>query len=712
MRAVFVAMAMAWGMVLRLFAQAPEDVGLRLGVGEVTTVRYTLDRLEKEVRKAPEARLAQAELQLHESLLTREEALDGVEFFGSAAVGRYKDLVDEDSIWYHTGGRFLGGLSYPLLGSRAQKEMAVLKAKASVEEKRLLEKETLRRTLLELRSAYIGYWSAMQKVELAEASLAHEEETEAMLWKRVEAGLLLASDAIDVESQFLRARRMLQKSRQAAARNLAALRTLTGDKLSPFVPYVPRLPVPAFRSPHFYTRALERDPMVALYRSRFAHALEGAKKGAYRVIESDVRLVGFVNPEFDTSRQGDGVEISFNIRLPLSWNRAVESQKRADAVAVQKALLALKKAGQERLMALQEAVRAFETAEENHRYALSRLQAAKSYLREMELAEGKTDRATPSALQTARYRYLLVAENYVDAYADRELAKARLLAWAEEDVKKEAVSRAPRSLTDPLLCVPASLPTVRKEGSLGLYVWRSGEVLESAERFLALCKERGVTRVLLSLDGEQVAALDERKFVQKLQGFVTRARKQGITVEALLGEPTWLLPKQRPKLMAILLRLNETPFAAVHLDIEPDQLSGEHSPQWLAEALLLTVEEAQRVSTKPVGLSLHPRYLDPEAVGMPLGRLLAELDLYEVAVMIYGLGPVETGRRIGALRKAYPSLPLTLAVSAERNMFANALPPANDDAWRQWLDGAREAVGRKGVAVLIQDYSHWARMEP
>ncbi len=682
-------------------------------VGEAAAGRYSLHQLERAAAEAaPRIAIAAEDVSMGESLLEKEEALEGMRFFGSAAVGRYKDLVDEDSVWYHTGGRFLGGLSYPLLGTAEKRTLAKLAAQASLKEKRILKEAAKKESLTALRLAYIDYWSAWRKKELAEAYLQGQRATLSALWKRVSAGLALASEALDAESRYLRASRALGRYDARRTESLETMRILTGLDLSSFNPYDPGLFLaPVSADARFFAEAVEKDPVVRIRRLRLLSAIEEARGMRYEAVESDLRLVGFVNPEYDSSRQGDGVEVSLNIRIPLELSKALEGERGARAARSRKALLELKLAASDALKRVKAAVAGVETARRGLAYARSRLTAAKAYLRETSLGLGSRERVTPELLEAARYRYFTVAEAYIDAYATLQARSARLLALAHARPAPEAgeegrVTGLETPLTESLAALPAR---IRPSKSFGFYLWRSEEALRSPEAFLQRCRGWGVSRLLLSLDASQLKRLKrDPLYASGVQRFLSRAHGMGIEVEALLGEPTWLLEANRPKLLAIVHSLDSFDFDAIHLDIEPDQLEGDFTTQRKARMWLLTLQSVMALAEKPVGVSLHPRYLDPEKAGFDLAAALKGLRVWEVAVMLYGDKPSKSLQRLEKLTVRDPGLPWTLALSVERERFPGL--PAERSAW---LGAVRETLGEKpALSLLLQDYSHFARMRP
>ena len=73
----------------------------------------------------------------------------------------------------------------------------------------------------------------------------------------------------------------------------------------------------------------------------------------------------------------------------------------------------------------------------------------------------------------------------------------------------------------------------------------------------------------------------------------------------LLGDPAWINPADRPKLMALIRRFQNVPFDGLHLDLEVEQL-GWPVPAARLQDWLNTVKEAKKRSPWPLSISAHP----------------------------------------------------------------------------------------------------------
>ncbi len=687
-------------MILR-FVPIVLSLLLQLGIADTSaTDRLTLQNLEKAIVSSPDVRLADAYIEAQRAAVVHEEALDGPEFFGSMGIGRYKDLVDEDSIWYHTGGRFIGGITLPLLGSKEEKELAVLKAHGTLEEKKLAKKRVIRDNLTALRIHYIDYWASKKIASVCRLFLATRQETMRLVATRRQAALLTDSSTLEIEAQFSKVALLLRKSLGTSRSSLGWLSMLTAKKLQPFTPYRPNLPWPKIDDPGFVAHVVDESPSIKIYRSRLRRSIEMADLQKYKDIASDIRLVGHIDPEYDSHREGTGIALSFNVKIPFSVMQAMESTKKMEAIEIQKSLLALNKRIETVKIEAYDAIDAMKRSIEAYRYERARYEKALATLKEQRLGEGKLSRVTPETLQKARYQYLLASVDLIDAYAGKERAKARVLGLLEQEAKEMVIvddEGFVPSITQPL-AVSARHHSPKKAG---FYLWRSEPLWRSDDggaRFFENLAKNGFNRIMISLDARILRSLATEEGARKMFEILRNGSRAGIEVDALLGDPHWLLPSQRGELARIVASIGRFPFSSIHLDIEPDQLETGWSPVQKSERLLQTLSSAIGVSSLPIGISLHPRYFDETYVGFDLACRLADLNVHEVAVMLYGRPYPKAVEMLETLRARCPRLPLTLAVSVESDFW-----PALK------IDGQKD-FENPPVDLLIQDYTHWRRL--
>ena len=681
--------------------------------GDSDAARFSLGQLEPSVNRSPNVLTAVAQIESQKSLLAKEEAVSGVEIFGSAGLGRYKDLVDENRIWYHTGGRFLAGLSYPLLGSAERKRRLVLDAEDSVKEKKIMAEEVRRKSLAALRMSYVNYWAAKEKERIARIYLPVCQASVRTLERRGAKGFALSSEALDAADDCQKVRSYIASLGAQRRKSLRELRLLTDRDLPDFRPYRPELPMPSMTEREYLARVAERSPRIEAARLRFRNAVEKVDGSAFAAIESDLRLVGHVDPEYDSARQGHGVVLSWNVKMPLRFLEANRAMSEMDRLEIEKSAIALKKEGERVLSEARYALDTMETAKEDFRSAETALHAALEHLREALLRQ-EAGRVGPTEVHRAKFLYFKRALDYVQAYASMQNALAAVLYRLSDEGGKRAAQPFfyEEGLTAPLKEGPKK--PAAASATPGLYLWRSGDWIETDDSWHSLLqrlREWGVGRILLGLDGRQIRSLRDPETFHAWAKRLREAQKEGIEVEALLGEPTWLLPEGREKLLQIVQAIEPLPFRAIHLDLEPEQLTMPPSPKEGARRIYETLRAVASVTKRPLGLSLHPRELDREATGFDLAELLHR-DRIEIAVMLYGYGVEALDEWMERFRADHPGITPTVAISVEPEIEGNPFALASQTALFEKIGALRKKKAMIEVPLLIQDFSHIERMRP
>lgn len=211
-----------------------------------------------------------------------------------------------------------------------------------------------------------------------------------------------------------------------------------------------------------------------------------------------------------------------------------------------------------------------------------------------------------------------------------------------------------------------------KGDDMAVYVWDSRELfsrLQNRERYWKFLRRLSIDRLLVSLDAAQIAELRQRP--APLSGFLQNARKRGVKVELLLGEPTWIEPKGREQLVELIAGLWDFPFDGLHLDIEPDQiyrqpLSREQFDNWVK-----SMTTAAKASPWPTAISVHPRYFrDAPYRDWGLAERLREAGVEDVTLMIFNSKPENVAGVAKPILAAAPQLRFRVAQSVEPQLDA------------------------------------------
>lgn len=249
----------------------------------------------------------------------------------------------------------------------------------------------------------------------------------------------------------------------------------------------------------------------------------------------------------------------------------------------------------------------------------------------------------PPAMPQPAVAHLAAAPTAAPQLVASQQAVAQPVVLRQAGVAATAADAAPSRPALQLastLSAAAPSPGEPAAPAMGVYVWNSAELIaaQQDERRWQELQQVPVNRVLLALNARQIAEAQTQP--QALRGFLDAARRHGIAVELLLGEPSWIEPAQRPKLVAIINSLRGFDFAGLNLDIEPDQIYKQPLDQAQFDNWMETLRSAARASPWPTAATMHPRYFrDPPYMSWNVEQRLREAGIGQVVLMIFNSSP-------------------------------------------------------------------------
>ncbi|MCE5201712.1 MAG: hypothetical protein LLF78_04295 [Synergistaceae bacterium] len=259
------------------------------------------------------------------------------------------------------------------------------------------------------------------------------------------------------------------------------------------------------------------------------------------------------------------------------------------------------------------------------------------------------------------------------------------------------------------------LPDVASFQPKSVYIWDAAPFLapETRQERLIELQREGFSHILLALDPAQIADLDVYYNRMKLEGLLSSAKMSGIRVDLLLGEPNWIYPEERAKLLDIVRKMSGFKFQGIHLDIEPDSLPAAQNrrPELLKE-LIETVREVKNITDLPLSISIHPRYLEGE-LGVISNNGLKQINLEYIAVMLYSTNPDAVVERVVQIMLMQPGLKISLAQSVEKD-----LPPEESymsfglERYKSCMMKISKRLINSGSfkGILIQSWEDYRRM--
>jgi hypothetical protein len=612
----------------------------------------------------------------------------------------------------------------------------ILAAEAKTWEQRQQMEAAHLQGLRVLREAYVRYWGGARRLALCRAFLEDRVTVVASLEKRRQEGFLLDADLQEFLSAFNLAERQMANDRADRKRALAIISLLMRTHYADFHCLPPVMPPSCRDEDRLMAAILDTHPEIVRLRARVDEEMGVLKLNPLSDLEAHADLTGYASQDYPVGESGYGVALTFHFQMPAEIGQAISARRRMARAALRQRQLELEQRSGELLAEAREALGRLEAAERNVTFARQRARAALEKLRENTLRRGFLPGDTIEILQQSRFGYYQAALDLVEAEVLQFEAQAGLLQFGAGDCGALETALSDWSADSVVPNNPASpewlawpktatadageaTPLGRAVNSdqSGVYLWQSNALLATDDGLPQLWHglgQGGFNRVLLSLDREQIRWAATFAGAGVLRRFIADAHQRGVSVELLLGEPSWILPGKRRDLLAIVQSLEALPFDGLHLDLEPNQLDPTlFSEAYLLAQLVRTISAVQRISPWPVGISVHPRYLEEKDASYCLGCGLRNLALAEVVLMIYAATPEQVADRARPIINAYPEIPFSVAVSVEPFVDGGASWAAMG---RRQAREARQqlsaALDRRLKQIVFQAWSDWEHMVP
>jgi outer membrane protein TolC len=729
--------------------------GLTLVLAMAGTGRpESLAELEAAAVHGPTVTLAETDVALGQARLDGHRAESGFKIFSGATVANEEGDPGTD-IRNFQGAGVLVGVRHPLFGTRSHEQLDILGARTQLDAAKARVRLAERQAVLEVRRQYAHYWGGQQMVELARGFLGGEDRVSTAFAARREAGLLLEADRREFMTAFSQARRTAADAEGTTYASLDGIRRLVGRPVAEFVADEPVFPPACLDVDAARATVVAGHPELVVLRAVLREKEEARNFAGTLPVESGVNLSQLENRTFVDNQKGRATVLGVDVRFPLDFVGAYRARRDEAAAAFAKARLELAMRERELAASAARAIELYRVRRESLRFATDRVASAEEGVREAALRRAQLAGDVIEKHQQALFHRYRAAVDLARAQVALHEAHAELLALVPDGCSEPptppapavpppavpppspvvpaafavpdptasvapaiAVSASGGDATPPALRTPDALPCVAPTpGSISVYVWNAAPLLaDDPTGVVARFTASRVGRLLLSLDAKQIEHAQTPAGATRLTALLDTARAEGLRVELLLGDPDWIFPNRRDRLVAIVRALARFHFSGLHLDVEPNQLDSRAlGEEFLLRELLATLAAVQAASPWALGLSIHPRYMMALFDGTVFGARLAALAPHEVTLMIYVADPERVHAIAAPIVAAYPQLRFTVAQSIEP-----ALAPDEGQAIR-----SRAALGRakqrlaslfagtsnfKGI--VLQAWEHYASLQP
>jgi len=675
---------------------------------------------------------AQADLEAERSNLLAQESLKGWEVFGSVSGGYQRSPFAREPFGHFFDPMARIGVRYPLLGSAERRQRAVEDAATQVRIEGIRLDWSKRLAALFIEENYAAYWSAQKMLALTDAyTRLRNDGVERLLLNRQEAGLLFKSDYFEFLSAFDRADRTHIEFSNNKNQALMRLAHLTNTVVLPFEAVKP----PLAEIPNTAAHDIEQ-PDLRILQAQIDNLQNIREIESWQGIDSDISMTAFGGPAIPhPSPPGDGMQwgyggaVGLNFRMPLE----IVSYRKNEQSRLNSQLISLRADYTRRDQELQHEFHAllssYQQLVQQIKFQRTRLEAAHELIRESGLRLRVMDGDVIEKYFKAINAYYRVAIENVEAESEHWKLHIRLrqfLTVAETQGKDYYPAVETAMLLEPLhsagnflgnkdakpipvkqVKLPEPAYPAIVSSQFAVYVWNFETLINRAD-FWGRKQSNAINRLLISLNAQEISAASANPV--RLTNFIRDSRQRKKKVELLLGDPDWILPQFRANLLNHIGALKQFDFDGLHLDIEPDQLESELAGEKRLTEMLETIRQVTAISPWPVGVSIHPRYLQPESsYGLCIPCKLQEIGVKEIAVMYYSMNIQAIVSTLQSVMQRYPALVFSLAQSLEQelgpeNSYAHKPRRIFSDAMQQLQDQLQRS---NFGGLIIQSWQDW-----
>lgn len=667
----------------------------------------SLAELESEaLAVAPAIRLAEAEHDLATQRTRAVQAGQGARLFGGTGISAAREAVTDTLRRDYQRLNVQLGVRWPLLGSRDAQLRSVHEAELAAQQGQVRLSQTRQDTLQAVRQAYVRHLRSVQRAHTAQAFLNLQPQAQAQLRHRSDSGLMLQAERLQLQGLFDAAQFTLDSQRAQQASNLRELARLT-NQTPPAVQTQPLAwPAACLDTEGLQARA-DQHPSIVLAQLELDTWTRVAATMQRTGLESSISMAqGFSRDIGGPNGRNSVIGVDFS--MPLEWR----AQRDATLAQIQS-----ERARLESLLHLRRSEYQAATTQAQAQWQLRRsemphhrlnLQTAQETVRVASLRQEAFDGDGYARLLKTQYDRYQAALQLIDAAERLDLAALDLVSLAAGECgapRPDSQDEATLALT--AVATLTRAPTSAAHG-LSWYIWQGQALLNHPASLKDL--PQGSERILLSFTAPQLRALTQPDARKRLAQAVAQAHAQGLRVELLLGEPSWVLPSQRQTLLELLAPLRALPFDGLHLDLERSQLPPAQQPHW-DEAVVDTLRAVRATVAWPVGLTTHYRELQAPDFAQRVHAAGAT----ELVAMVYVSDPGRASAIARPLLQGPPGLRLAVAQSIERTLSPqeSSFNTGQTQALLRWQQLSQALASVPGFSgIVVQSWNEFIKARP
>ncbi|MFH1493685.1 MAG: TolC family protein [Pseudomonadota bacterium] len=330
-----------------------------------------LSKLEDRIASSLHLKAKEIQIGYAQHLIRQEQAKEGMQIAGRLDAGHHRQIVTNSLTRNYNALQPYVGLSYPLLGGRAQQ----LEATKTAQTQLLLnsiELDAARLHLLhQLRKQYTLYWQYSQAEQLTGQYVETLAANQPAASKLHEKGMWTGSEHLRFNNELATARDEQQRFRALQRVALNTMYSILGQRIDAFQPIQPDIPQICLSSANLTQSAERHSAELKHLKAQREALLYNREIDAGSSLNASLHLgVSYVD-EFASDRRGYAATGGVSIHMPAGFQEAERANKdRLNAAVMVNRTLD----DQARLDLQLNTAQAFE----NHRLAQTRLEVIKS----------------------------------------------------------------------------------------------------------------------------------------------------------------------------------------------------------------------------------------------------------------------------------------------------------------------------------------------
>ena len=652
---------------------------LLLVIPSANSETISLASLLNGIEDSPELAISKLNHTINTADVEKHNSNQNWELFGGAGIGNIEEAVTENRSRNHTDVIARLGVRYPFMGDDDKTKRALHIAEGNVLVSEIRLKQSMEVARYQIEQAYSHYWAAQTKVTLSNAYGQLSEQIKNILSLRRDAGLLLESDRQEFLSGFERVNYINVQQQSKADQALRKLRRLTNRDLPAFDAAKPTFYAPPLNTPDsiFINNSHPELQVINIELETQRKQLQASKRD--RVYADFIVRTDLVQEI--SGQTGYGVYAGVSFHMPLFYN----SYKNADDDYVEASIQKSEFEYQQRNGLLIEQARLTESLYRDYTTRLqlnkTQLTALRKIVEERSQRVERLDGDVLSALVIGVYRYYIQSIELIDVQMKLWETQTKLRKFPQwlallnqqqaidipdYSALSDVIFKSQYSIQNATNSVQKPIQPQTKKSVKGVYLWRSHDIVNQTDsNFWRQLRSKQIGLVLLSLDASQIKQATEDPSI--IRSFLSSAKKNNISVDLLLGDPSWALPEHREGLFEIISTLNNLPFDGLNLDIEPDSLT-DNVTDSLIKDWLETIRGATALSPWPVSITTHFRYLDPPQDSTCIPCELTAIGIKDISAMVFVSNPTRVTEIVDPILNNYPALRISVAQSFERHL--------------------------------------------